>query len=44
MASIRAWNVDPTQVPIGPITRAHAKKFQNVLNMLIQRIWDGVCT
>ena len=36
MASTRSWNVDPIQVPIGPVTRARAKKFHNALNGLIQ--------
>jgi hypothetical protein len=27
------------QVPIGPITRARAKKFKDVLNGLIQELW-----
>ena len=27
VASTRSWNVDPIQVPIGPVTRARAKKF-----------------
>ena len=39
MASTRSWNADPTQVPIGPVTRARAKKFQNALSGLIQGIW-----
>jgi hypothetical protein len=38
MASTRSWNADPIQVPIGPITRARAKQFQNALSGLIQRI------
>jgi hypothetical protein len=27
------------QVPIGPVTRAQAKKFKDVLNGLIQELW-----
>jgi len=27
-------------VPIGPITRARAKKLKEALNMLIQNIWS----
>jgi hypothetical protein len=27
------------QVPIGPVTRARAKKFKDVLNGLIQELW-----
>ncbi|KAH9780555.1 hypothetical protein KPL71_008123 [Citrus sinensis] len=30
---------DPIQVPIGPVTRAHAKKFKEVLNGLIHVTW-----
>jgi hypothetical protein len=30
---------DLIQVPIGPITRARAKKFKDVLNGLIQELW-----
>jgi hypothetical protein len=30
---------DLIQVPIGPVTRARAKKFKNVLNGLIQELW-----
>ena len=37
MARTRAWNADPIQVPIGPVTRARAKK-------LIRRIWAQACT
>ena len=44
LASTRAWNVDPIQVPIGSITRARAKKFQNALNGLIRGIWAQACT
>ena len=39
MANTRSRNADPIQVPIGPITRARAKKFQNALSGLIQGIW-----
>ena len=39
MVSIRAWNADPVQVPIGPVTRAQAKRFNESLNGLIQHIW-----
>ncbi|GMN58163.1 hypothetical protein TIFTF001_027259 [Ficus carica] len=31
---------DPVQVPIGPITRARAKKFKDALNGLIQATWS----
>lgn len=44
MASTRSWNVDPIQVPIGLVTRAHAKKFQNSLSGLIQGIWAQAST
>ena len=30
---------DPTQVPVGPVTRARVKKFKEVLNGLIQTTW-----
>jgi hypothetical protein len=30
---------DLIQVPIGPVTRARAKKFKDVLNGLIQELW-----
>ena len=33
-------NMDPIQVPVGPITRAKAKKFKENLNALILRILD----
>ena len=33
------WSVDPIQVPIGPVTRARAKRFKETLNLLIQGIW-----
>jgi hypothetical protein len=36
MASMRSWNADPFQVPIGLVTRACAKKFQNTLSGLFQ--------
>ena len=39
MVSTRAWNADPVQVPIGPVTRARAKRFKESLNGLIQHIW-----
>ncbi|KAE7997511.1 hypothetical protein FH972_002142 [Carpinus fangiana] len=44
MASTRSWNADPNQVPIGPVTRARAKKFQNALIGLIQGIWAQAST
>ena len=44
MASTRAWNMDPIQVPIGPVTRARAKRFKNALSGLIQDIWAQTCT
>ena len=31
--------MDPIQVPIGPVTRARAKRFKETLNELIQRFW-----
>ena len=45
MVSTRAWNADPVQVPIGPVTRARAKRFKESLYGLIQHIWakDHLC-
>ena len=37
MVSTRAWNADPVQVPIGPVTRARAKRFKESLNGLIRK-------
>ena len=35
---------DPLQVPVGPITRARAKKFKAALNGFIQGLWaDSNC-
>jgi hypothetical protein len=31
---------DPSKVPIGPITRAKAKKLKEALNGLVQNIWS----
>ena len=31
--------MDLIQVPIGPVTRARAKKFKEILNAFIQHIW-----
>ena len=31
---------DPLEVPIGPITRARAKKLTEALNGLVQNIWS----
>ena len=31
---------DPLEVPIGPITRARAKKLKEALNGLVQNIWS----
>ena len=43
MESSNAWKVaDPIQVPVGPITRARAKKFKEALNRLIHEIWNQV--
>jgi len=44
MASTRSWNADPIQVPIGPVTRARAKKFHNALSGLIHGIWAQAST
>ena len=43
MESSNAWKVaDPIQVPVGPITRARAKKFKEALNGLIHEVWNQV--
>ena len=43
MESSNAWKVaDPIQVPVGPTTRARAKKFKEALNGLIREIWNQV--
>ena len=39
MVSTRALNTDLVRVPIGPVTRARAKRFKESLNELIQHIW-----
>jgi len=33
---------DPLEVPIGPITRARAKKLKEALNELVQNIWSKI--
>ncbi|KAK3189264.1 hypothetical protein Dsin_028825 [Dipteronia sinensis] len=33
---------DPLHVPVGPITRARAKRFKEALNGLIQNTWADV--
>ncbi|GMN48249.1 hypothetical protein TIFTF001_017440 [Ficus carica] len=32
--------LDPVQVPVGPVTRARAKKFKDALNGLIRATWS----
>ena len=32
----KEWNVDPLEIPLGPMTRARAKRFKEALNVLIQ--------
>ena len=33
------WNShEPTKVPVGPVTRARAKRFKEELNNLVQRV------
>ena len=39
---VNATPRDQVQVPIGPVTRARAKKFKEVLNGLIQEAWAQV--
>ena len=34
--SVSKWSQDPLQIPLGPVTRARAKRFQEALNGLIQ--------
>ena len=33
------WSVDLIQVPIGPVTRARAKRFKETVNIFMQHIW-----
>ncbi|KAH1107914.1 hypothetical protein J1N35_011682, partial [Gossypium stocksii] len=35
----RAIVAEPIKLPIGPITRAQAKKFKEVISCIIDRIW-----
>ncbi|PON48540.1 hypothetical protein PanWU01x14_236470 [Parasponia andersonii] len=44
MTSTNAWSTDPIQVSIGPLTRAHAKRFKNALSGLVQNIRAQACT
>ena len=32
----KEWSADPLEIPLGPITRAKAKRFKEALNVLIQ--------
>ena len=32
----KEWSADPLEIPLGPITRARAKRFKEALNVLIQ--------
>ena len=32
----RKWSADPLEIPLGPMTRAKAKRFKAILNVLIQ--------
>ena len=32
----REWSVDPLEIPLGPMTQARAKRFKEVLNVLIR--------
>jgi len=36
----RNYANDPLEVPIGPITRARAKKVKEALNEIVQNIWN----
>ena len=38
----KEWNTNPIQVPIGPVTKAQAKKLKKTFNGLIQNIWVEV--
>ena len=42
MQSVALHPRDPVQVPVGPVTRARAKKFREALNGLIQATWAQV--
>ena len=33
---VKEWSADPFEIPLGPMTRARAKRFKEVLNVLIQ--------
>ena len=32
----KEWSVDPLEIPLGPMTRARAKRFKEALNVLIR--------
>ena len=32
----KKWSVDPLEIPLGPITRARAKRFKDALHVLIR--------
>ena len=38
VSDANAWRKDPIAVPLGPVTRARAKKFKEALNGLIQAL------
>ena len=42
MARMKLWNADSIQVPIGPVTRVRAKRFEESFNGLIQSIWTEI--
>ena len=32
----KEWSADPLEIPLGPMTRARAKRFKEALNVLIR--------
>ena len=32
----KEWSADPLEIPLGPMTRARAKRFKEVLHVLIE--------
>ena len=34
----KEWSAEPLEIPLGPMTRARAKKFKEALNVLIQDV------
>ena len=36
----REWSADPLEILLGPMTRARAKRFKEVLNVLIRDAYE----